>query len=90
MKKDRAKAMSEPGGDLRLLFATEAYSMGTDAPDIERIVHAGVPKCLESKYPYPISKSQNLTSHWLIPIQPSDYMYVLGIVWLVCMWRCYN
>ncbi len=75
MKKDRTKAMSEPGGDLRLLFATEAYSMGTDAPDIERIVHAGVPKCLESKYRYPISESQNLTIT-LIDCYPTSRLHV--------------
>ncbi|CAG2201580.1 unnamed protein product [Mytilus edulis] len=33
---------------LRLLFATEAYSMGTDAPDIRRIIHFGVPNSLET------------------------------------------
>ena len=34
---------------IRLLFATEAYNMGTDAPDIKKIVHFGVPGSLESK-----------------------------------------
>ncbi|XP_052079201.1 uncharacterized protein LOC127717558 [Mytilus californianus] len=35
-------------GSLRLLFATEAYSMGTDAPDIRQVVHYGVPSSLET------------------------------------------
>lgn len=37
------------GPSVRLLFTTEAYSMGTDAPDIKKIVHFGVPGSLESK-----------------------------------------
>jgi superfamily II DNA/RNA helicase len=40
--------MNDPAGSLKLLFATEAYSMGTDAPDVRRVVHAGVPATLES------------------------------------------
>lgn len=35
---------------LKLLFATEAYSMGTDAPNIRRIIHFGPPSSLESKF----------------------------------------
>ncbi|CAC5377947.1 recQ [Mytilus coruscus] len=35
-------------GKTRLLFATEAYSMGTDTPNIRRINHFGVPKSVES------------------------------------------
>lgn len=49
MKEVVASAMGESVG-LKLLFATEAYSMGTDCPDIERIVHFGVPKKIESRY----------------------------------------
>ena len=37
-------------GTLRLLFATEAFSMGTDSPNICRIVHFGVPKTVECMY----------------------------------------
>jgi hypothetical protein len=43
-------------GEMRLLFATEAYSMGTDVPDIRRIVHYGVPSTLESKIPFTSNK----------------------------------
>ena len=41
--------MKTPNSTLRLLFATEAYGMGTDAPDIKRVVHFGPPASLESK-----------------------------------------
>ena len=30
------------------MFATEAYSMGTDVSNIRRVVHAGPPKTMES------------------------------------------
>jgi hypothetical protein len=43
-------SMSDPDGSVKLLFATEAYSMGTDAPDVRRVVHAGVPTTLESMH----------------------------------------
>ena len=36
--------------ELRLLLATEAYSMGVDVNDICRIVHAGPPSSMESKF----------------------------------------
>jgi superfamily II DNA helicase RecQ len=36
-------------GEIRILFATEAYSMGTDVRDIRRVVHVGAPTSLESK-----------------------------------------
>ena len=42
--------MGNPGGTLRLLFATEAYGMGIDVPDIRKIVHIGPPSNLESMY----------------------------------------
>ncbi|CAC5410858.1 unnamed protein product [Mytilus coruscus] len=37
-------------GSIKLLFATQAYSMGTDAPDVERVCHIGPPSSLECKY----------------------------------------
>lgn len=49
MKDDVLKNFSSPNGEIRLLFATEAYSMGTDVEDIRRIIHLGVPSSLESK-----------------------------------------
>ena len=45
-------SMADPSGSTKLLFATEAYSMGTDAPDIRRVIHAGVPTRLESTISY--------------------------------------
>lgn len=36
-------------GKVRLLFATEALSMGTDITNIRRIIHVGPPTSLESK-----------------------------------------
>ena len=50
MRSQVLKSMSDPNGDVKLLFATEAYSMGTDAPDIRRVIHAGVPGTLESRF----------------------------------------
>ena len=47
MKTTTGRSMCQADGDLRLL-TTEAYSMGTDAPDIRCVVHAGPPSCLES------------------------------------------
>lgn len=61
--------MVQPDSDLRLLFATEAYSMGTDAPDIRRIVHAGPPHSLESEgffMLYKYKKQTNNISMWTI------------------------
>ena len=41
--------MTDQDGHIRLLFATEAYGMGADAPDVRRIIHIGPPASLESK-----------------------------------------
>lgn len=49
MKEKKVHKMCEPSSHLKLLFATEAYSMGTDAPNIRRIIHFGPPSSLESK-----------------------------------------
>ena len=54
MKIEVATAVQK--GNIRLLFASEAYSMGTDVSDIERIVHAGPPHCLESEFLFPLLK----------------------------------
>ena len=35
---------------IKLLLATEAYGMGVDNPDIRRVIHAGPPCTLESRY----------------------------------------
>jgi superfamily II DNA helicase RecQ len=42
-----AKSFCIPNGELRLLFATEAFSMGVDVPDVRRIIHIGPPATLE-------------------------------------------
>ena len=39
---------SKVDSQIRLLLATEAFSMGTDVPDIRQVIHAGVPTTLES------------------------------------------
>ena len=33
----------KPGSKIRLLFAAEAFGMGVDVPDVQRIVHVGPP-----------------------------------------------
>ena len=35
---------------IRLIFATEAFGMGVDVPDIARIIHVGTPTNLECKF----------------------------------------
>ena len=41
--------MQRTDSKLRLLFATEAYGIGADSPDIRRVVHVGPPNTIESK-----------------------------------------
>ncbi|KAK3107748.1 hypothetical protein FSP39_021354 [Pinctada imbricata] len=48
MKEKLVQEMGHPSSKLKLLFATEAYSMGTDAPNIRRIVHIGPPSSLDT------------------------------------------
>lgn len=50
MKEKTVHKMCYTSSHLKLLFATEAYSMGTDAPKIRRIIHFGPPSSLESKF----------------------------------------
>ena len=49
MKEKVLESMGASGA-IRLLFATEAFSMGTDSPNISRVIHFGVPKTIECKY----------------------------------------
>ena len=49
MKEAVGRDMASTSGNIRFLIATEAYSMGTDAPDIRRVIHIGPPGSLESK-----------------------------------------
>ena len=49
MKSAISHSMSRIDSSLRILFATEAYGMGTDAPDVRNIVHVGPPNGVKSK-----------------------------------------
>ena len=49
MKTKITHSMQDPNGSVRLLFATEAYGMGADSPNVRRILHVGPPSTLESK-----------------------------------------
>lgn len=48
------KQMMDPSAGLKMLFATEAFGMGVNIPDIRRIVHAGIPSTVESKQLLPL------------------------------------
>lgn len=48
MKKIIGDNMTLPTGSIKLLFATEAYGMGADSPNVDRIVHIGPPGSAES------------------------------------------
>ncbi|XP_061180330.1 ATP-dependent DNA helicase RecQ-like [Saccostrea echinata] len=48
MKEKTIHLMCDPFSQLKLLFATEAYSMGTDVTNIRRITHFGSPSKLET------------------------------------------
>ena len=49
MKSVISAAMKVQSSSLRLLLATEAYGMGTDAPDVRRIIHITPPASMESE-----------------------------------------
>lgn len=56
---------SAPDGQVQLVFASEALSMGTDIPDIRQITHFGVPNSISgtgtflyNKYTGPIGLEQ--------------------------------
>ncbi|XP_046566715.1 ATP-dependent DNA helicase Q1-like, partial [Haliotis rubra] len=48
LKQELSCIFKSPNSHVRLLLATEAYSMGTDAPDIRRVIHIGPPSTLET------------------------------------------
>ncbi len=47
MKEMISRDMKKPDGHVHLLLCTEAYSMGTDAPDIRKVYHVGPAKTME-------------------------------------------
>ncbi len=51
MKELIARSMKKKDSKLKLLLGTDSYGMGTDSPNIRRIVHVGVPATVESKNP---------------------------------------
>ena len=55
-------AMKKEQSNLRILLATDAYGMGTDAPDVRRVVHLGPPSSLECKCLY-IKAHINAVNH---------------------------
>ena len=44
-----AKSMRKSDSNLRILLATEAYSMGTDSPNVRHVMHIGPPSEIEGK-----------------------------------------
>ncbi|XP_046557303.1 putative ATP-dependent DNA helicase Q1 [Haliotis rubra] len=48
LKQELSCIFKSPNSHVRLLLAPEAYSMGTDAPDIRRVIHIGPPSTLET------------------------------------------
>lgn len=48
MKERITKTLQNPEGNLRLLLATEAYSMGADPARVRAVVHIGPTSNLES------------------------------------------
>ena len=50
VKDELSKLMRKPESHIRILFATEAFSMGADSPNIRKVVHIGPPTTVESEY----------------------------------------
>lgn len=50
MKEVITDKMQLSDSSLRLLLATQAYSMGTDCPNVRRVVNVGPPNNMESKF----------------------------------------
>lgn len=49
MKTTISRSMVRTDSCLRVLFATEAFGMGADAPDIREVTHLSPPTTLESE-----------------------------------------
>ena len=47
LKEKIVKSFSERGGRLKVIFATAAFGMGVDCPDVRRIIHYGTPTGIE-------------------------------------------
>lgn len=50
MKSKITEAMQDSESQLRLLFCTEAYSMGADPSKVKNVIHIGPPKHIESRF----------------------------------------
>lgn len=48
VRKNIIQSFTDPEGTLRLLFATTAFGMGIDSPNIRRVIHWSPPNDLES------------------------------------------
>ena len=49
MRSTILEEFSKRDSHLESLMASEAYSMGTDTPDIRQVIHAGAPTSMVSK-----------------------------------------
>lgn len=49
-KKDEILSAFQNDTDLKVLFATKAFGMGIDIPDIRKTIHYGLPSSMESLY----------------------------------------
>ena len=69
MKGKLLNEMRDPSSSLKLLFAIEAYSMRTDAPNIRRILHIGPPSSLDSELntSYDMFNNLSLIIHFYYP-----------------------
>ena len=59
-----ASSMNQVDSTLRVLFATEAYGMGADAPDVRQVIHIGVPSSLDSKYNNILKHTAHISTSW--------------------------
>ena len=46
-KEEVIRSFTLTGGTLRLIIATTAFGMGIGCPDIRKVIHWGIPSCLE-------------------------------------------
>lgn len=79
MKEAISKAMRDPLGPVRVLFATQAYGMGADAPNIRNIIHIGPPSTPEGKT-IVLNYLVIMLPYWSLTSNNSDITYSLGYV----------